>query len=118
MIELEHFGRVAGALADQAEKQVARINRQLLRRRRRQGRRRRRTLGFRRLGDEAWPDPRFKPGDHLAEVAELRRFGEEILDRLGDLLGEDVQRVAVIHAPQLSVELEGYDVLGPQDARL
>jgi 3-dehydroquinate synthase len=37
--------------------------------------------------------------------------GHGVLDRLPALLGEDVRRVALLHAPGLTVELPGYDVL-------
>jgi 3-dehydroquinate synthase len=37
--------------------------------------------------------------------------GRGVLDRLPGLVGDDVQRVAVVHAPGLGVELPGYEVL-------
>jgi 3-dehydroquinate synthase len=37
--------------------------------------------------------------------------GHGVLDRLPALLGDGVRRVALLHAPGLSVELPGYDVL-------
>jgi 3-dehydroquinate synthase len=37
--------------------------------------------------------------------------GHGVRDRLPALLGDDVRRVAVLHAPGLSVDLPGYDVL-------
>ncbi len=37
--------------------------------------------------------------------------GHGVLDRLPALLGDDVRRVALLHAPGLSVDLPGYEVL-------